>query len=757
MSTSSNSKLVYSVNPLPHSLLNFVYDFASLDEEIEKRYISKIIEPSINNVLNKCKEDYRKKDDIKDLTIKMIFEAQKFIRDNYDKSSVSLREIKRYNVFYEFFFGYLKDKKEKLDDYFNNENQEKDLYEKWNEYDLQINAINLSIYICYYLRISNKKLREKLEEKLNEILNNMKFLDLPLLEMKFISDNVNIPKGIAKNKALSENIFALFCAINTRIPIFIVGKPGCSKSLSIQLIVKSMKGSSFKNEFFKKYFSKLVVFSYQGSLSSTSEGVETIFKKANQAMEEFISKKKDNISMIFFDEMGLAEHSPNNPLKVIHSQLEIDPDVEGKPKAAFVGISNWVLDAAKMNRGLHISIPELDEEDIIITSKTIAESYNKKLVSKFSSFFENLGKTYYEYKLYLKQKHHLDGKEDFHGNRDFFHFIKYASKKISDNINTNIEKEKDLPLIGLNSINRNFAGLKFDQNNNDSVEIAKNIYNKYYPNITKEYDSIKCIRENIEEDNSRYLLLISNSLESCYLLSSNLEHDNYNFIIGSHFIEDFNDEEYQLKVIKKIQIYMEAGKTIILKDLESVYPALYDLFNQNFTIMNGKNYARISIGTSFNIYSQVNKNFKCIVNVDMNSINKQEPPFLNRFEKHIVKYENLLDQKLLNISNKIFDIFNKIIDSKKEYILDNYDFKKILINIELEEIKGMVYKASKNIKNENKENKIIEEVLSKIALTLPQDVIFQIKYNKNIMQRELITKYYLNYLFLNLNFYFQFY
>ena len=294
-----------------------------------------------------------------------------------------------------------------------------------------------------------------------------------------------------------------------------------------------MKGSSFKNEFFKKYFSKLVVFSYQGSLSSTSEGVETIFKKANRAMEEFISKKKDNISMIFFDEMGLAEHSPNNPLKVIHSQLEIDPDVEGKPKAAFVGISNWVLDAAKMNRGLHISIPELDEGDIIITSKTIAESYNKELVSKFSSFFENLGKTYYEYKLYLKQKHHLDGKEDFHGNRDFFHFIKYASKKISDNINTDIEK--DLPLIGLNSINRNFAGLKFDQNNNDSVEIAKNIYNKYYPNITKEYDSIKCIRENIEEDNSRYLLLISNSLESCYLLSSNLEHDNYNFIIGSHF------------------------------------------------------------------------------------------------------------------------------------------------------------------------------------------------------------------------------
>jgi len=674
----------------------------------------------------------------------MIFEAQKFIRENYDKSSVSLREIKRYNIFYEFFFNYLNKKKENLADYFkDNDTSVKDLYDKWNEYDLQINAINLSIYICYYLRISNKILREKLVEKLNTVFKSRNFLYLPLLEMKFISDNIEIPKGIAKNKALSENIFALFCAINSRIPLFIVGKPGCSKSLSTQLIVKSMKGTSSKNAFFKN-FPKLVVFSYQGSLSSTSEGVETIFKKANNAIDKFKSEKKENISMIFFDEMGLAEHSPNNPLKVIHSQLEIDPDRDKKPKASFVGISNWILDAAKMNRGLHISIPELDEEDIKITSKTIAESYNKELVSKFSSFFENLGKTFFEYKLYLKNKHYLDGKEDFHGNRDFFHFIKYTSKKISENISTIIEN--DLPLIGLNSINRNFAGLKFEQEQRDSVEIVKDIYKKYYPNITKDYDSIKCIRENKEEKNSRYLLLISNSSESCYLLSSILESDNYNFIIGSPFIEDFNDEEYQLKIIKKIQIYMEEGKTIILKDLESVYPALYDLFNQNFTIMNGKNFARISIGTSFNVYSQVNNNFKCIVNVDMNSINKQEPPFLNRFEKHIVTYENLLDQKLTNISNKIFDIFDKIIKSKKEYILDNYDFKKIIINLDLEEIKGMVYKASKNNENENKENKenkIIEEVLSKIALTLPQDVIFQIKYNKNIIYRELITKYYL--------------
>ena len=608
---------------------------------------------------------------------------------------------------------------------------------------MQKYAINLAIYICYYIRVSNKKLREKFAEKLTEVFKYRNFLDIPLLEMEFITDNIDIPKGIAKNKALTENIFSLFCAINARIPLFIVGKPGCSKSLSVQLIYKSMKGNSSKNEFFKN-FPKLVVFSYQGSLTSTSEGVETIFKRANNTMERFKKENKGSISMIFFDEMGLAEHSPNNPLKVIHSQLEIDSERDKNPKAAFIGISNWVLDAAKMNRGLHISIPELDEEDIINTSKRIAESYNKELVSKFEKFFIYLGKTYYEYKIDLKKKHYLDGKEDFHGNRDFFHFIKYASREISKDIN-NI-KESELSLIGLKSIERNFAGLKLGHK--DSVTIVKEKFkevSKYNIDI-KEYDSIHNIKENKNEDNSRYLLLISNSSESCYLLSSILEGEDYIFILGSQFIEDFNSEEYQLKVIKRIQIYMEEEKTIILKDLESVYPALYDLFNQNFTIMNGKNFARISIGSSFSIYSKVNKKFKCIVNVDINNISKQEPPFLNRFEKHIVTYSNLLNDDLTIIANKIFDNFQKIVDSEKEFIMDNYDFKKILINLDLEEIKGLVYKASKNHNKENNENyekKIIEEVLSKLALTLPQDVIFQIKYNKNIMYRELIFKYYL--------------
>ena len=146
------------------------------------------------------------------------------------------------------------------------------------------------------------------------------FLDLPHREELFIVNNIELEKGIAKNRALLENVFSLFVAINNKVPIFIVGKPGCSKSLSVQLINKAMKGESSNNPLFKS-LPKIIMKSYQGSMGSTSEGVENIFKKARKDLERFSEiELKKNIAMVFFDEMGLAEHSPNNPLKVIHAE-----------------------------------------------------------------------------------------------------------------------------------------------------------------------------------------------------------------------------------------------------------------------------------------------------------------------------------------------------------------------------------------------------------------------------------------------------
>ena len=374
----------------------------------------------------------------------MIIEAQNYIREFSDKSSVSLREIRRFNIFYEFFYDYLEKRKEfyeiqKQKQLYEGEDNE--FYKKLDGISIQVYAINLSVFVCYYLRITDKEKRNVLNQKMNKLLKQFNpsfidFLELPLKEERFIVDNIQLDKGIAKNRALLENIFSLFVAINNKVPIFIVGKPGCSKSLSVQLIIKSMQGTASEYDFFKN-LPKIMVHSYQGSMASTSKGVENVFNKARSVYQKLSKEDKEkNISLIFFDEMGLAENSPNNPLKVIHSELEYDQN-EGDKKIAFIGISNWALDAAKMNRGISISIPEPDEIDNKETSLTIGESYDEILAKRYQSFFENLGKAYFDYKQYLKKEHNLDRKEDFHGNRDFYHLVKNSSRNI-------LEKEKNM-------------------------------------------------------------------------------------------------------------------------------------------------------------------------------------------------------------------------------------------------------------------------------------------------------------------------
>ena len=742
-----NSNLVYTVNPLPHSLLNFVFDFGSVNSEDEKTYIRRIIKDAINKKYykdQKPKEEKDEKEDdpikkLKNLASNMIIVSQNYIREFNDKSAVSLREIRRFNIFYEFFYEYLNKRKEIYANEKNNQFYEEDIefYNNLDDYLMQVYGINLSIFVCYYLKITDKDQRNGLHQRLNEIFKKFDnsfedkdFLDLPKKEELFIVNNIKLNKGIAKNRALLENIFSIFVSINNKVPIFIVGKPGCSKSLSVQLITKSMQGNVSESPFFKN-LPKILVHSYQGSMASTSKGVENIFAIARNVYKSLKQEdKKNNISLIFFDEMGLAEHSPNNPLKVIHSELEYDQNT-GDNQVAFVGISNWILDAAKMNRGISISIPEADEEDNMETSLTIGKSYDEKLAIRYKNFFENLGKSYYKYKLYLKQKHNLDGKEDFHGNRDFYHLVKNSSRNMIEKEKNNQLSEMALIESAVDSIERNFSGIQFENDKKTSLEIFKGIFKEMYPicQVVKEYDVLKRVKENINDLNSRYLLVFSKSSISTFLLSSILsdEKKEYSFYIGSQFEEDLNKEEYALKVLNKIQVHMERGNILILKNLDSVYPSMYDLFNQNFTVLSNKSYARLAVGSNTNTFAYVNKDFRCIVTADIEEINNEEAPFLNRFEKHIMSFEYLLPNELIKEAENIKSILDKIVkcDDKKFKAIP-YDLGILLANNSLEEIQGLIYEANK--KGLNKEE-MIESVLSQFALTLPQDIIINMKIN----------------------------
>ena len=267
----------------------------------------------------------------------------------------------------------------------------------------------------------------------------------------------------------------------------------------------------------------MYLLTYQGALNSTSEGVERIFKKSREISNS--KEKKDIISTILFDEMGLAEHSPHNPLKVIHSNLEYELN-QGDNQVAFVGVSNWELDSSKMNRGTTIRIPEPNPEDIETLSITIAKSFLGELDNNIEIFFKNLGLSYFNYKREFKTNKRLKEFEDFHGNRDFFHLIKYSAVKIYE-IKKNKKEidQNELTNLAIDSFERNFGGLELSNDETGFKIIQEKFQEKNTNNAINKYDlNIKDkIIENLNKfyDNylSRYLLLITKSNIGIYLLT----------------------------------------------------------------------------------------------------------------------------------------------------------------------------------------------------------------------------------------------
>ena len=135
-------------------------------------------------------------------------------------------------------------------------------------------------------------------------------------------DNMKLGPNIAKNAALRENVFMMVICIELRIPLFLVGKPGSSKSLAKSIIQDSLLGKNSSSNILKS-FKPVQMFSYQCSQLSTSESIGEVFRSAKIFQDQ---ADGEYTSVVVLDEVGLAEDSPRLPLKILHPLLEDGTD-----------------------------------------------------------------------------------------------------------------------------------------------------------------------------------------------------------------------------------------------------------------------------------------------------------------------------------------------------------------------------------------------------------------------------------------------
>ncbi len=242
-------------------------------------------------------------------------------------------------------------------------------------------AFVLSLAVCYHASLYNKELRQEYRQIISGMFKinseeNKDWMNTEILKCQNVFlDEINInKKNIAKNSALLENVFMMIICIELRIPLFIVGKPGSSKSLAKTIVARAMEGRNSKSALFQN-LKETYFFNFQCSPLTTSEMIIKTFADAARFQE--CSDIEKSIAVVNLDEIGLAEGSETMPLKALHPLLEsgsdsADTEVSKHYKVGVIGISNWALDPAKMNRGIFVSRGEPDIEELIETAKGIS-------------------------------------------------------------------------------------------------------------------------------------------------------------------------------------------------------------------------------------------------------------------------------------------------------------------------------------------------------------------------------------------------
>jgi len=114
-----------------------------------------------------------------------------------------------------------------------------------------LNAVCMAIACVYYFRLpeesSHGPTRTTFSVRLSRLLPPLSSLSFAQIVSRSLAQiisptNFSIPAGVALNQALQENMLCILVTVCTSVPSCIVGRPGTSKTLSMQLIAQNMRG-----------------------------------------------------------------------------------------------------------------------------------------------------------------------------------------------------------------------------------------------------------------------------------------------------------------------------------------------------------------------------------------------------------------------------------------------------------------------------------------------------------------------------------
>ena len=308
-------QLVYRVHPLPESMKALVWDFGQLNSVAERLYIRQIVARHVHS------GSLPNAPGLIDVATAVLAASQSYMRDREDECSfVSLRDVERAMMVMVWFY--------KLNDVL-----DPFMRRKYDERKAKSGAVApldpltrslvLALGVSYQARLQERKeFRTAVSRHFRapcalpgaaQMRQEIDFCQAVFL------DELELPPKIGRNHALKENVFMMVVCIDLRIPLFLVGKPGSSKSLAKDVVKNAMRGDLSNSELYKKLKQAHMV-SYQCSPLSTADGIISTFSQCQRMQKE--NDLERFVACVVLDEVGLAEDSPRLPLKALHPLLD---------------------------------------------------------------------------------------------------------------------------------------------------------------------------------------------------------------------------------------------------------------------------------------------------------------------------------------------------------------------------------------------------------------------------------------------------
>lgn len=377
--------------------------------------------------------------------------------------------------------------------------------------------------------------------------------------------------------------------------------------------------------------------------------------------------------MLLLDEVGLAEHSPDMPLKVLHYML-VDPPI------GIVGLSNWTLDSSKMNRAICLQRPEPSVDDMMLTGQnivcaldgagvplgeddpppvpTLARQNSKPGTRRMSPWLINLSRAFH--KIYRAQSEHSNGRREFIGMRDYYCLLKMFRNDVGmpvDDTGTNVDEHTiSVPSL-LYNVSRNLGGKPNDMQHilstffvecfRQRVEVEKLNFDDIKSFVPT---STRLIQDSLQALHNRHLMLLTRNSAALSLLFSCdiLRESDVTVLIGSRFQKDLAELRL-IQQINEIKNAMLDGRVVVLLNHDSIYESLYDVLNQRYVTRTDpvtgkvKRMLRLAIGPRSQL-CPVNDGFKIVVVVEQyHAYDNLDLPLLNRFEKQVFLYDSVLN------------------------------------------------------------------------------------------------------------------